>query len=376
MKIRLPIELEQAIIRGVTEGILKPWQVKPKEFSSTGESIFEAVKHYIDKGGELPVSLDTIKEYVVQVGQLGPEDMDYFTDLRKSPTGVGLDKVLDLARRKQILSYVIEAAGDDLAEGEFNPDRIKKILEHYESTSTFEPLGSNLDGVMPTPPQGVNLETFPKLSAATGGLVGFWIVGGEPGLGKSTFAWQLGMEYARGAERNVIYYDIDATGREWLIYRTWLMCGKDLNKTRDYLSRIYLRPSIKFMEDDLRKIAPPALIVVDSLQTLPTRSGQRRESLDRWLVRLKDKVNQGYDVLAVSEKNRDSYDKEPSMKSFKETGEIEYACSVGLVFKGDPEFPEDPIGLHLVKNRHGNKRGYITRLERRKDVIWAFKEGK
>jgi len=376
MKIRLPLELEQAIIRAVMEGVLHAWQIKPKEFSSTGETIFASLKHYVDKGGPLPVSIDVVKGYVEQGGRVNPEDMEYFTGLRKAPVGRGLDKVLDLARKKQTLSYLIDAAGEQMSEGEFDSGTLNRIMSQYESSQSFEPLGANLDSVIPAPPVGVELKSFPALTKATGGLVGFWIVGGEPGLGKSTFSWQLGIEYARDTDRKVVYYDIDATGESWLKYRTWMMFDKDMKWTKERLSRVYYRSSIRFLEDDMRRIPPPALIVVDSLQTLPTRAGQRRESLDRWLVRLKDKVNQGYDVLAVSEKNREAYDKQPSMQAYKETGEIEYACSVGLMMRGDPELVNSEIDLYIVKNRHGTKRGRVCQISRDKDRVWAYKEGR
>lgn len=369
MKTKLPLDIEHVLLRGVMEGAFRAHNVNDKELSNEGRIVFEAIKRFLHAHPNEVPTIDVIKLNAVELG-LTTDNFEYFTGLRRVPTGKGVEQAVDIARRRMLLDRLMEKAGAQVADSKFNPSELRDILDSFETLDKLEPIG--FDGV--DPPSGVPLKTFPMISEATNGLMGFWTIGGEPGLGKTALAWQIAMEYSRDSASNVLYYDLDSTGRAWLQHRTFLACNRDEKKARAYLSRIYHRPSIYSLEDDLRRIRPPALVVVDSIQTLPSKSGQKRETLDRWLARFKMKVGEGYTVLAVSEKNRESYDTRPSMKDFKESGEIEYACSVGIMLKGDPDNYDPNIEVHLVKNRHGAKKGRVCYIVRDPVLKWVFNE--
>lgn len=198
-----------------------------------------------------------------------------------------------------------------------------------------------------------------------------WIVGGEPGVGKSTLAWQIALELAKNIP--VLYYDLDGTGLGDLVERTRMIFGGSKKKAMKALKRFYYREDIAQLDNDLNLIKPPAMIVTDSMQTLPTNLMHRRSSLDKWLVDFKGIVKRGYSMFIVSEVGRGSYGK-VYMESFKETGELEYAGSLCARMTGDIEDEEEPIEFHILKNRHGPKHGHITNLERDPKKDWLFLE--
>jgi len=121
------------------------------------------------------------------------------------------------------------------------------------------------------------------------------------------------------------------------------------------------------------RIGAPALIIIDSLQTLPTNLSHRRSSLDKWLVDFKSIHKRGFTFVLVSEVGRNSYG-EPGLDSFKETGEIEYACSFGCILTGDPEEEDEPVTFTIVKNRHSKKKGHLLDLERDEKKTFWFNE--
>jgi len=62
------------------------------------------------------------------------------------------------------------------------------------------------------------------------------------------------------------------------------------------------------------------------------------------------------------------------MGAFKESGEIEYACSLGAQMQGEPDDPSGPVKFHIVKNRHRKQKGYIVTLRRCPDLSWWYRE--
>ena len=139
------------------------------------------------------------------------------------------------------------------------------------------------------------------------------------------------------------------------------------------MKQVHYRESILHLENDLNLIKPPALFVIDMMQSLPTMVNHRRNSLDKWLVQFKEVVKRGYSAFIVSEVPRGSYGK-ATMESFKETGELEYAGSLCARMMGDAEDDDEPIEFHIMKNRHGKTHGHIINLERDKKKVWWFKE--
>jgi len=186
-----------------------------------------------------------------------------------------------------------------------------------------------------------------------------------PKVGKSTLAWQMALDAARTMP--VIYYDFE-NGLPTLLARTAVVFGHDLERIRSVTARVYHRSSLRTLSTDLARIAPPALIVVDSVQKIPTYGDDRRVGLDRWVHRLEELKKRGYHVLMVSEINRASYDAEPTMGGYKETGEIEYTADCGLHLTLGGNY----LYVYTVAHRHRPTRGLVSTLRRKN--TWFFEE--
>lgn len=190
--------------------------------------------------------------------------------------------------------------------------------------------------------------------------MGMWAVASEAGVGKSTLAVQLAVEYGRVGP--VLYYDME-NGPEVMLYRVGKRYGGDVTKARQATKNIYFRESIRSLSDDLRSMGKrKCLVVVDSLQKLPTSVDNRRSSLDVWVHRFERLKKQGHTVILISEKNREQYG-EATQRGFKETGEIEYSADFG--FHLLPEKGMDTMSkVIIVKNRHRPHSGSVCYLER------------
>jgi hypothetical protein len=197
-----------------------------------------------------------------------------------------------------------------------------------------------------------------------------WAIGGEPGVGKSTLACQISL--IAGQHMPVLYYDFE-NGTNVLVSHMYTGLKQDKERLTKYTQRLYMRESIRTLEADLISVPAPALIVVDSLQKLPTRTDQRRTGLDQWVHRFEQLKKRGYTVILLSELNRGGYQGAGGKikYSYKETGEIEYSgdfCIELRESRKDKELTE----LWVVKNRHFQEKGHIVNLERVN--AWWFRE--
>ena len=184
-------------------------------------------------------------------------------------------------------------------------------------------------------------------------------------MGKTTLALQIAVSV--GLNEPVLYYDFE-NGSDVLLYHLAQVFRGNIGKIRKALQRVYFRESIRTLESDLAAVGSPALIIIDSVQKLPTSVDNRRTSLDRWVHRLEALKKRGYQVLLISEKGRAEYNT-ATIKGFKETGEIEYSADMGMQLL---ESDNDRIEVHIVKNRHKKERGYLCDLTRQND--WWFQE--
>ena len=79
--------------------------------------------------------------------------------------------------------------------------------------------------------------------------------------------------------------------------------------------------------------------------------------------------------ILVSEQNRAAYG-EAKMSGYKGSGDIEYAGSLCIQLLQDDDACEsdDPVQVHIVKNRHGTKKGHVIDLIRDKRRQFWFNE--
>jgi len=373
-KIKLNTDLEQSLLKAISLGLTSPSTLDPKEISKVGRAVLRASAHLINNGATTPLKLSAI--YITSKKIFGKDSKEitkYLRQVEKIDLGDDASAVIQTLKDKDALVQIVNEAGTQLKEGAPNFLRFQTMLSERESDGTGRRIKSLSDQVgekWPPPPCGPSIKSLPQVSKASNGICGIWALGGDPGVGKSTLAWQLALEM--NDHMDVLYYDLDGTGTDWFIER-----GKHIYEStkrfKKHTDRIFVRNGIASLDTDLMRIGAPALIIIDSLQTLPTNLSHRRSSLDKWLVDFKSIHKRGFTFILVSEVGRNSYG-EPGLDSFKETGEIEYACSFGCILTGDPEEEDEPIEFTIVKNRHSKKKGHLLDLERDEKKTFWFNE--
>ena len=375
-RIKLATDLEQSLLKAISLGLTSPSTLAPEELSKPGRAVLKAATHLINNGASTPLKPSAI--YLTSKKIFGGETEDlskYLRHLDKVSLGDDASAVIQTLRDKDVLVQLVNEAGRQLKDGAPNFLTFQTMLAEREETGAgrghkIKPLADLVDEEFPPPPHGPAITSLPKISKAANGICGIWALGGDPGVGKSTLAWQLALEM--NEHMDVLYYDLDGTGTDWFIER-----GKHIYKStkkfKKHTERVFVRNGISSLDTDLMRIGTPALIVIDSLQTLPTNLSHRRSSLDKWLVDFRSIHKRGFTFILVSEVGRNSYG-EPGLDSFKETGEIEYACSFGCILTGDPEEEDEPVEFTIVKNRHSKKKGHILDLERDEKKVFWFNE--
>lgn len=368
MKAPLNPGLEKAVISALSRGLLGLDVVSPDELSKPGRQLYSAITH-LTKSAKPPFPIHSIYTVAVEIfgGDTG-DIQNYLKNVNKAGVGTEVKEVLRAVRAKQALTDITNEVARQLAEGEFNPQALRKMTEIDLGGDKPRNLADAIKEGWPELKTGLPIKSLTRIGKTSGGLSGMWVVGGEPGLGKSTLAFQIGLDITQ--THPVLYYDLDDSQTTFLGRLKTITQG-DRDKASKLTRQFYHRDSIRDLEQDTGQINPPALIVIDSIQTLPTRVNFRRSSLDDWIHRLKAVAKLGYSVLLVSEVSRTSYG-EARMSGFKESGEIEYACSFGATLLDDED--TGLIGFHVVKNRHGTEKGLVTYLERDNTKQFWFNE--
>ena len=360
-------DLERAVLAALVRGTMSPGEILPEEFSKPAKWLHRAI---IDLRMRVPLetALDPESVLVVAADGLGG-DRDELRRLvdeiaRFSGDGTLLDVVKRL-RNRRVLFEMMTQAGAQLQEGVFAPEKFLEIITSSPRTETLQSMADLIGDTIPQEPVGVPLEGLDNLTDQIGGLFGLWAIAGEPKQGKSTIAWQLALGSAR--QMPVVFYDFE-NGWGTVTSRLLKVFGGDVGRLREHTKQLYYRQDISRMEMDLQEVGTPALVVVDSVQRLPSSLEFRREGLSRWVYRLEEQKRYGRSVLLVSEIPRSQYGETPSVGVYKETGSIEYSADVGLQLVRDG----GGSSLFVVAHRHRPVRGRVATLRRVRD--WWFEE--
>ena len=381
MKIKLAADLEKALLRSIAEGVCRHDIVTPEELSKPAQQVYESILRLLKRKTPTPLRPTSILLTAQSLFGVDPDEFKaYLSSFKDLEVGQEVGDILKTAREKQLLVHLINEAGEQLARGHLDVREISKVVERNGGAAVpIEALSNAVDGEFPVPPKGIPIRSLPVLSAAANGLIGVWIVGGEPGLGKSTLAFQLGID--AGISVPVIYYDLDGTGEVWLLDRVRKISKGNIAAYRKLTKQFYLREHISTLEDDIayvRKVHGDTeiVVVIDSLQTLPTSVKYKKEGLDSWINRFKNLTKENIMVLAVSEQNRAHYG-EATMGGFKGSGDIEYAGTLCMqLLQEDGADESDPVEVHIVKNRHGPQKGHVIDIVRDPDKVYWFNEEK
>lgn len=365
----LPTTLQHAALKALAEGRLEVDSVSADEFDKSERAIYESIKR-LRTASSGPLSLRSIG---IAATKLGGRDKDevksVLSAVRSTDVGSEVGLLINEVKGKRILADLVDCAGKQLAAtGEYNPEELISLLrEPMGVQRNLVPLADCYKEGVPDPPQGIIFPKLPTLQKATTGLHGIWAIGGEPGVGKSTLALQFAVIASQ--EVPTLYYDMELSDK---IIANHLATGLGYGakKMKQKTKQLYVRDSIKTFQADLQEIKPPALIVIDSFQALPTNIDKHRNSLNKWLLTFQQKVKEGYTFLIISEQNRADYGK-ASMKSFKETGDIEYKADLGAILVEDLDI-EGRVHFDIVKNRHKPYKGKVLSLQRVNS--WWYKE--
>jgi hypothetical protein len=356
---KIAVKLEHELLAAVVRGACSPSVVSVKELSKIGRIIHNALVQLSQNGLQAPFKLTTIFTHCIS--NLGAPEEDTRQFLRNIQSVCKLkdtDVLVKIAKEKEALVNIMNEASQQLAGGKTELRKFQDLIEaqkdNNEKPKTLFEVHKDYDG---EPVHGLCIDSLPTISDVTYGLQGIWVIGGEPGVGKST----LGLQIAIEAQQNmpVLYYDVDGTGERWMIYRVCQAVGKE--NFENATNKLFYFSSIANLDNTLLSCQPPSLVVIDSIQALPTSVLHRRSSLDKWISDFKSIANRGYTVLLISEMNRAAYGQDPRMGAYKESGEIEYAGGMCAQLHA---ISEDMMEFHIVKNRHGPKKGHVATLQR------------
>lgn len=368
--VRLSPALEKSLLAGVLGGAVDVALVNPAELSAEGRAVYRAAKEMLSRGTQPPLPAEAILLFVTdtlganrQAAQVYLESV--FLHLRAAP---GAEDTLRRVREKHALLAVINSANEQLQEDEFSVDKFVEVLRAHATTPELRPLAEMFGETLPGPPPRLAIPSLPELTERIdGGLVGITAMSGEPGTGKTCLAWQIALD--AGQDMDVVYYNLDDSTAT-LLNRTAALFGGSSEKVKAATRRIYVRDDIASLETDLMRLPAPALVVVDSVQTLPAPTEFRKSGLDAWIRRFKGLRKKGYYFVLLSEIPKSRYGAPASLGSFKETGDIEYAAD--LAWQLIPS--AFGVELHVVKNRHGELKGLASNLTRDQKVKWLWRE--
>ena len=366
----LNIDLERAVLYAVMHGQMSLKNVNAQELSKLGRIVHTALSGLV-KSESLNgdgVHARTVWLAATEVHDADPVEVKAYLKEIENGEIPEIQSIHGALGRKRILTKLVNEASDQVASGEYSILALKGLLdEHTHSRNTLTPLSSQMGQAL-HPPTGLPVPCFARLTEATSGVYGLWLIGGEPAAGKSTLALQISLSVGR--RRPVLYYDFEqGTGViKWHVHKA---LGGDATNIQEATRQLYIRHSVGSLEADLDMLAEPCLIVVDSIQKVASSVTFRRESLDQWVHKFEALKKYGHHIILVSEKNRGTYGN-ASLQGYKETGELEYAADTAFDMIKPDETDGGRVDLYITKNRHYPKRGFITTLTRQNS--WWFVE--
>jgi replicative DNA helicase len=259
-----------------------------------------------------------------------------------------------------------------------NPDEAADMLHeaidgYINKDSAFNILVdffTNMEKIDP-----IQIREFPKLNEVIGGLrPALYVVGAASSLGKTTFIQEIADNVASNGE-HVLFFSLEM-GKKELVAKSLVRTMGELKKTRKMKGEItYTRDLLsgdikdhnflmaavgqyektaknmfihegmfdvnvytirQEVEKHIKLHGKKPLVIVDYLQILqPTNDRlSEKQATDKNVTELK-RMTRDLDVplMAISSFNRDSYNKEASFSSFKESGSIEYGSDVVLALE-------------------------------------------
>jgi len=255
-KVELPEELEMQLLRAVSDGLILPTALSRKELSKHGKLALKVVDQMLDTGGTIPLDSSAITVAARALyGVESEEWSDYMSKLSKlSLNGTG-GAIVKLVQDKQMIASLMNEGSKQSHDGKLDLSRFQTILENAaatmlssEETPGLESIATLLTEGWLEVPYGIPIRSLKEISDVSRGLFGIWCIAGEPGLGKSTLAWQIALDIGR--EIPVLYYDLDGTGQAWFLDRLRQIFKGDLDKCKERTKSIHLKKQNKKQKGD------------------------------------------------------------------------------------------------------------------------------
>jgi len=214
------------------------------------------------------------------------------------------------------------------------------------------------------------------------------VLGGMPGIGKSSFIFQVIADFLRlNVNCRALIANVEMAPQELLTRELSRLSGVYLAADRteglsseeqsrltgcrstldSYASRLAILPIPFTLNDIIEAIEAfdPTLVVIDYLQMIDTGNtaleGNERLRLNRIVAKLRERVENRV-IIAVSALKRTGTGYNPkdlSLDSFRETGGIEYGCNSGYIMVPDltaeGQSHETRIILRHLKSRGSAK---------------------
>jgi replicative DNA helicase len=285
----------------------------------------------------------------------------------------------DTSRGIDALQEAVAAAGRLVAEAAAGRRRTEALstlaMRAYQQAETLY-----MGDVGPGIPTGL-----PALDSWTGGGLHrgeLWVLGGRPGVGKSSLAQQVAAGVARaGGAVYVASAEMsgDTVGQRALAAESgvdgrrirgspppseaeWADLARALGRIGGYGALVQVDTSSRTMGAvcaQARRLRPLTLVVVDHLQQLrgDTRDETRAQAVGRMVGEAKAlAVDLDCAVLVVSQLNRaaPSENRRPRPSDLRDSGEIEQQADlVALLHRPDDAPPAAPVELIIAKHRNG-----------------------
>jgi hypothetical protein len=363
--VKVATKLEHELLAAIVKGAASPSIVDPKELSKIGRIVHNAIVQLSQNGLTAPFKLTTVFTHCISNLGAPEQDLRMFLNTVSSIAGSKDQKVLlKVAKQKETLVGILNEASKQLGSGTVELRKFNEIVEkNREAGDVPKPLAETHKDYDGEPEQGIMCESLPTIMSVSRGVQGVWIIGAMEGVGKSTLGLQLAIEVQEKIP--VLYYDVDGTGEQWVCYRVTQAVGK--GQFEEATKNLYYRPSIASLDADLLAYKAPAMIVIDSIQTLPYEAKHRRSSVDSWLNTFKALTNKGYTVLVISELSREG--------QYKESSGINYAGALNAELEEvEPGVEGSDIRFIVKKNRHGPRKGHIATLTRNQQCPFWLEE--
>ena len=172
----LNLELEKAVLYAVMHGKMDIKNVNRLELSKLGQCIYGAIAG-LGTGGTQAIKPKTVYLAATEVHNAdGPEIKAYLKEIEQGEIPE-IQAIHGALARKKVITTLVNEATDQVASGEYSLLALKGLLDaQTHSRNTLIPLCEEMDGEV-KPPEGMPIPCLPRITQATGGLFGVWLIG-------------------------------------------------------------------------------------------------------------------------------------------------------------------------------------------------------